>query len=332
MKFLVTGGSGFIGSHISELLLKEGFEVVIFDNLSRKGVESNIKWLKNNFNNIEFIKSDIRNYVEIKEAAKGCDAIFHTAAQVAVTDSVTNPKEDFEINALGTLNVLESARLNDCSVLFCSTNKVYGNNVNKIDLVENEKRYDFKEMQGIDENFPIDAKEHTPYGCSKLCSDQYVRDYSDVYGLKTIVNRMSCIYGKRQFGNTDQGWVVHFIKSILMNEEITIYGDGKQVRDVLFGNDVAKLYYEQYKNIKNKSGEVFNVGGGKENTMSLLELIEIIENMFKIKAKIKFSDWRPADQKVYYSNINKVKTNFKWQPETSPIDGIRKVSEWVLNK
>jgi len=326
---LITGGAGFVGSNLADYLLEKGEEVIVFDDLSRKGVDKNLEWLRSR-HKFEFIKGDVKNRDLLIKTAKDCELIFHTAAQVAVTTSVQDPVKDFETNAVGTFNALEAARKNNCSVIFCSTNKVYGDNVNRIPLLEKELRYEFAENKdGVREDFPLDAREHTPYGSSKLAADQYVRDYSVIYGIPTVVNRMSCIYGTRQFGTTDQGWVVHFIKSAIMNQPLTIYGDGKQVRDILFVRDLVELFEKESTEIKRLSGEAYNVGGGTKNVISLLELISILEELTGRKISYKFSDWRPADQKVYYSDIRKVNKELGWSPKVGFREGIKKTFDWV---
>ena len=327
---LITGGCGFIGSNLAENLLEKKNEVTIIDNLFRKGTEKNLEWLKSNYD-FKMIKKDIRDDKAVEEAAKGCNVIFHTAAQTAVTTSLKNPKEDFEINTLGTVNVLEAARKHDCSVIFCSTNKVYGKNVNDIPILEKENRYEFSGdfKEGVDEKFPIDSSEHTPYGSSKLAADQYVRDYASVYGIKTIINRMSCIYGTRQFGTVDQGWVVHFILSTILEKPLTIYGNGKQVRDILFVSDLVNLFEKEYEKIHQFSGNAYNIGGSKQNTISLLELMEILEKALNKKIKYEFSEWRAADQKVFYSDISKAKKDFNWEPKVSSEEGVSKTLEWI---
>jgi CDP-paratose 2-epimerase len=336
MRILITGGTGFIGCNLADYFLRKGNEVIVFDNLSRKGAEKNLEWLKQNHkkNRLTFVKDDIRNFTILKNICKDVEAIFHTAAQVAVTTSVKNPREDFEINALGTLNVLEAARLvnTNPSIIFFSTNKVYGNNVNKIPLVERETRYEFADEKyrfGIPEDFPTDASEHTPYGVSKYAADLYVRDYTAIYGLPTVTFRCSCMYGTRQFGNEDQGWVAHFVISSIFNKPLTIYGDGKQVRDVLYVDDVNRLVEYSLVNISKIKGEVFNIGGGPENTLSLLELISILEKYLGKKVRYTFSDWRPADQKVYISDIRKAEKMFEWRPIVKPEEGVRKLINWV---
>jgi CDP-paratose 2-epimerase len=330
---LITGGAGFIGCNLADYFLNGRFEVKVFDNLSRKGTEKNIEWLKSNHKTgFEFIKNDIRNFDSLLEATENIDIIFHTAAQVAVTTSIENPREDFEINALGTLNVLEAARQSnsDPIIVFTSTNKVYGNNVNKIPLIEKDTRYEFADpnyKEGIPENFSTDAEEHTPYGSSKYTADIYIRDFFNIYGLKTVTFRMSCIYGTRQFGNEDQGWVSYFIISSFFNKPIVIYGDGKQVRDVLYIDDLIRSFELAYQNIKKTKGKVYNIGGGAKNTMSLLELLNMLKNL-GLNPKYKFDKWRPADQKVYISDIKKAK-EFDWAPEITPKEGVKKLLNWV---
>jgi CDP-paratose 2-epimerase len=332
-RILITGGAGFVGCNLADYFLKKGYEVTVFDNLSRKGTEKNLEWLRTNHKtNFEFIKNDIREFNSIVDAVKDKDFIFHTAGQVAVTTSVKNPREDFEINALGTFNLLEAARQSnsDPIIVFTSTNKVYGNNVNKIPLLEKEKRYEFDEtkcMDGIPEDFPTDADEHTPYGSSKYAADIYARDFFAIYGLRTITFRMSCIYGTRQFGNEDQGWVAHFTISSFFNRPIVIYGDGKQVRDVLFVDDLVKAFELACEGIKKTKGEVYNIGGGIKNTISLLELFDLLKS-FGLSPKYTFDDWRPADQKVYISKVKKA-TEFGWKPNISPEQGVKKLLEWI---
>lgn len=338
MKVLITGGAGFVGSHVAEYYARKGGEVIIFDNLSRAmllghdaaNVMYNWNYLKSNYNNIELIKSDIRDTKKIGGAARGADVIIHAAAQTAVTTSLADPKVDFEINALGTFNVLEAARLNDSAVVYCSTNKVYGENVNRIPVVEEEKSYRFgdkKHEKGISEDFPIDKAWHTPYGCSKLVGDLYAQDYAHGYGLKTGVFRMSCIYGERQFGVEDQGWVAWFSIATLLGKPITIYGDGKQVRDVLYIGDLVQAYDAFLKS--NLTHGLFNTGGGPNNTLSLLKLLDLLEDLTGKKSEIKFAGWRPADQKVYISDISKAKRELGWVPKIDPKGGVKKMINWI---
>jgi CDP-paratose 2-epimerase len=339
MRVLITGGAGFIGSHVVEYYAIKGDEVVILDNLSRTEILGKVigdplynwNYLKR-YANVKLVKGDIRNSEQVKEAAKDVNAILHVAAQVAVTTSIANPRIDFEINTLGTFNVLEVARLEDASLIFASTNKVYGENVNKIPIVEKETRYEYTDprfIEGIPETFPIDLTGHSPYGCSKLAADIYVQDYAYTYGLKTGVFRMSCIYGERQFGVEDQGWVSWFTIATLTGKPITIYGNGKQVRDVLYIGDLIDVF-DKFLN-SNLKHEVFNIGGGPKNTLSLLELLEMLKKMSGMNPKISFTEWRPADQKVYISNINKAKILLNWEPKTTPENGIRRLVNWISN-
>ena len=336
---LVTGGGGFVGSHVAEFYSKDkGSRVTVLDGLSRN------KLLNNNFGdplynwnrlkkagNISMIKGDIRNYETVKKAAKGVDAIIHIAGQVAVTSSLKNPRSDFEVNALGTLNVLEAARQNDATVAFTSTNKVYGENVNKIHVRQGKTRYEFSSKEyskGIPEGFQIDLAGHSPYGCSKLAAEINVQDYADTYGMKTGVLRMSFIYGDRQFGIEDLGWVAWFKIATLLGKKLTIYGDGKQVRDVLYVDDLVRAF-DLFLKKKSLKHEVFNIGGGVKNTLSLLELLDILRDITRKKIEVKYSDWRTADQKVYISNISKAKKIFGWEPKVTPREGVQKLASWA---
>lgn len=340
MRILITGGLGFIGSHAASYYAEKGNEIIIIDNFSRAKIFGlsnktslyNLEYLKNNFSNVNFINGDIRDFDLIKENMKDIDIVIHTAAQVAVTTSIKDPRTDFEINALGTFNILETARLSNSnpSIIFCSTNKVYGSNVNKIPVKEYETRYCFtdeKFLNGIPENFPIDLCEHTPYGCSKLVGDLYAQDYARTYGLKIGVFRMSCIYGEKQFGIEDQGWIAWFTIATLTDKPIIIYGDGKQVRDVLYISDLIEAYDAFIKS--NLKHEVFNIGGGPENTLSLLELINLLKELTGKETKIFFDKWRIGDQKVYISNISKAYEKLGWKPKINPRKGIKRIIEWV---
>lgn len=333
MRVLVIGGAGFVGSNLANHFLKGGNDVTVLDNLSRRGTANNLKWLEvTHGKKLNFINADIRNFESIRPGFKDIDVIFHTAAQVAVTTSVKDPRLDFDINALGTFNVLEAARLSnsDPRLVFTSTNKVYGNNVNDVSLSEGKTRYSFSDPKfknGIPEWFSTDANEHTPYGVSKYSADLYVRDYFEIFGLKTVTFRMSCIYGTRQFGNEDQGWVAHFVISSIFGRPLTIFGDGKQVRDVLFIDDLVRAFELASSNIKITKGKAYNIGGGVSNTISLLELLTILKNLGH-EAKVTFSDWRPADQKVYISDVTKA-AEFGWKPKISPEEGVNKLAQWI---
>lgn len=331
MKVLITGGAGFIGSNLAYDYAKNCHEVVIFDNLSRNGTELNMEWLTQNNDNIVLFNGDIRIKTDIKECFDmhgKFDIIFHLAAQVAVTTSVTNPQEDFEINAFGSFNLLEVIRMkNDKAiVLYTSTNKVYGGMEN-IEIIEKDGRYIYKDYpNGISENECLDF--HSPYGCSKGAADQYFIDYSRIYGLKTIVFRQSCIYGYRQFGIEDQGWVAWFTIASIYDKDISIFGDGMQVRDVLFIDDLIEAYKMSIANIEITSGQAYNIGGGYFN-MSLLELLSYLEDFFDKKINYKFDDWRPGDQKVFIADISKAKNDFGWEPKIGAKDGVKKLASWV---
>lgn len=336
MKYLVIGGGGFIGSHICESLLLDNDEVILYDNFSRakllnqasKNTDYNANYLIKKFpSNLKIMKNDVLDYESLSTAAKNCDVIFNVAAQVAVTTSVVDPMTDFKTNTQGALNVLEAARKNNCAVIFTSTNKVYGNKVNEIQVKENEKRYSYEAQEGIGESFGIDHTHHSPYGCSKLAADLYVQEYHHQYGLKTGVFRMSAIYGSRQFGAEDQGWVSWMIIRSILNKVITIFGDGKQVRDLLYVTDLVDLF-KKFLSSNLKHG-VFNTGGGKENTLSILELLDLIEIITGKRPKTEFSNWRPADQKVYISDISKLEKTLNWKPETSPKEGVKNLIDWV---
>jgi CDP-paratose 2-epimerase len=326
---LITGGAGFIGSNLAEYYLKQGLKVIIYDNLSRKGSEKNILWLKSAYPSIKFIQADILDFDKLKRSINQIDILFHFAGQVAVTNSVDNPKKDFDVNALGTLNILEAARTQREApiIVYASTNKVYGG-MDDVDIIEGTKRYSFRKYNnGINESFPLNF--HSPYGCSKGAGDQYVRDYARIYGLKTIVFRQSCIYGRRQFGNEDQGWVAHFIRKVLKNKPIIIYGNGKQVRDLLYIDDLISAYLRSLKNIKKSSGQIFNIGGGVKNSVSLLEFLEMMEKKIGAKINISYQNWRPGDQKIYISDNRKAKKTFGWNPTTFVEIGIERLLNWI---
>lgn len=337
MKVLVTGGAGFVGSHVAEFYAKKGDEVIAYDNLSRasllkksdKNSMYNWNFLKE-FKNVELVRADILDTRKLESASRDADIIIHAAAQTAVTTSIKDPRSDFEVNAIGTFNVLEAARKNNVNqVLYCSTNKVFGENVNKIKVQETEKRYLFEQKfsKGIPETYEIDLNEHTPYGCSKLTGDLYVQEYAHLYGIKTGVFRMSCIYGTRQFGVEDQGWVAWFTIATVLGKPLTIFGDGKQVRDVLYVSDLVAIF-DSFVNSKLKHG-VFNIGGGPSNTLSLLELLELLEKFTDKKSQLSFDDWRPSDQRVYISDITNAKKALGWNPKTPPTEGVKNLVEWV---
>jgi len=329
---LITGGAGFIGSNYAARCLARGEKVVIFDNLSRRGADRNIEWLSDRFDRkaFELVREDIRNAAAIQDAARGADKIVHLAAQVAVTTSVTDPRTDFEINAGGTFNALEAARLSGRkpAFLYASTNKVYGG-MEDVEVVELQTRYDYKDLpDGASELQPLDF--HSPYGCSKGSGDQYVRDYHRIYDLPTIVFRQSCIYGTRQFGVEDQGWLAWFIIAAITGRPITIYGNGKQVRDVLFIEDLLDAYDAAFTHLDQSAGQVFNIGGGRENSISVwAEFGSLLENMLGKPVRTKNRDWRPGDQPVFISDIRKANDLLKWTPKVKLEQGIRRLYDWV---
>ncbi|PKO15323.1 CDP-paratose 2-epimerase [candidate division BRC1 bacterium HGW-BRC1-1] len=330
--YLITGGCGFIGSNLANTLLADGEKVTVFDNLARKGTARNLEWLESQKRDgFEFIRGDIRDADAIAAAvrAHSYDAIFHFAGQVAVTTSVTNPREDFDVNALGTFNTLEAVRLAGIKVpfLFTSTNKVYGG-MEDIPVVDRGTQYDYDGLpNGVPESRGLDF--HSPYGCSKGAADQYVRDYGRIYDIPTVVFRMSCQYGPRQFGNEDQGWVAHFIIAAHKGRDLNIFGDGKQVRDILYVEDLVRAFRMAAKEIAKTSGQIYNIGGGRANTISLLELVAQLETLVGHKVPMHFGDWRPGDQPVYISDISKAEAGFGWSPSISKHEGVEKLHAWV---
>ncbi len=332
MSILVTGGAGFVGCHLVHDLLGDNRKVTVLDSLSRRGSERNLEWLQRQHpdGDLRFVKGDVRDPQAVKSAAADVDAIYHLAGQVAVTSSVQDPRVDFEINALGTLNVLEAARQSPCQpvVMFTSTNKVYGS-MEDVALVEKDTSYEYRDLpDGIPESRPLDF--HSPYGCSKGAADQYVRDYARIYGLRTVVFRMSCIYGPRQFGNEDQGWLAHFIISAGTGAPITIYGDGKQVRDVLFVEDLVRALRGAVDKISVTAGKVYNIGGGPANTLSVWqEFGRLLAELSGEAVTVSYRDWRPGDQPCYVSDIRNVGRDLGWKPEVDKRAGIRRLWEWV---
>jgi len=330
---LITGGSGFIGCNIADALAARGQQVRIADNLSRSGAEEHAHWLKRRHGKrIEIETVDVRDTEAIKRAVRDASAVLHLAGQVAVTTSLDRPAEDFEINARGTLNVLEAVRTTNSAapVLFASTNKVYGRLLDQKSLKRQGARYvpTREELNwGIPENAPLDF--HSPYGCSKGAADQYVTDYARVFGLRTAVLRMSCIYGPRQFGTEDQGWIAHFLLRVLHGKSIIIYGDGLQVRDALHVSDAVAAWITVLDHIDEVSGRVFNLGGGTENTVSLLELIELITELRGTRPEITFAPWRPGDQPWYVSHIRALSDALGWQPRVSLREGLRTLDAWL---
>jgi CDP-paratose 2-epimerase len=327
---LITGGAGFIGVNAAQYFHEKGWDVIVVDNLSRRGTEDNLRWLQKKAK-ITFHKTDLRDAAAIFSIVEQSrpDALLHLAAQVAVTTSVTDPRLDFEINALGSFNVLEAVRQKSphTFVVNASTNKVYGK-MEDIAVVERGGRYEYQDLRsGIDESRPLDF--HSPYGCSKGVADQYTVDYARIYGLKTVTFRQSCIFGLRQFGVEDQGWVAWFIIAAVLGKQITIYGDGKQIRDILHVKDLIRAYEAAIERRDAVAGQIFNIGGGPQYTMSLLELLSDLQHELRKNISLEWSDWRPGDQPVYVSNIEKAKRLLDWQPEIAPIEGVTQLISWV---
>lgn len=332
MKVCITGGAGFIGCNLANYHLRQGDQVTIFDNLSRKGTKKNLSWLQENYGQqVEFIHGDIRDFDRLQIAISAeTKRVYHMAGQVAVTLSVAAPRDDFENNALGTFNVLEAVRtLAPQAILFyASTNKVYGG-MEQVSIVEEETRYSYRDFPwGISENQPLDF--HSPYGCSKGCGDQYVRDYARIYGLKTVVFRQSCIYGTRQFGVEDQGWIAHFCLAVRAGRPISIYGNGKQVRDILWIDDLVRAYEAAAERIDVTAGQIYNIGGGPDNTISIwAEFAPLLEKITGCSISVTYADWRPGDQPVYISDIRKAKQDFDWQPQVSITKGVTWLWQWI---
>ena len=328
-EMLIIGGAGFIGINAAQSFAAQGWRVTLFDNLSRKGGQSNLDWLRRR-HNVGFVKGDIRDRDALEQlfAARRYDAVLHLAAQVAVTTSVVDPREDFEINALGTLNVLEAVRLHcpRASTVFASTNKVYGK-LDDLRVIERDGRYAFEASEGVGEERPLDF--HSPYGCSKGAADQYMVDYARIYGLNTTAFRQSCIYGPRQFGVEDQGWVAWFAIAATLGRQITIYGDGRQVRDVLHVDDLVRAYALAVDNPDAVRGRAFNVGGGPGETLSLLELIALLEQRLGRRIEPAFGEWRAGDQKVYVSDIARLEQALGWRPRIGVGEGVGRLIDWV---
>ncbi len=333
---LITGGAGFIGSNVAHRLLSSGERVLILDRLSRPGVEKNLEWLtKTHGNLLDVDIADVRNYGHLQLAARDAGAVFHFAAQVAVTSSLDDPIDDFEINARGTLNLLEALRGSPtpAPLVFTSTNKVYGTLCNTA-VEKKSRRYipsdEQLEANGVSEDCSLDFC--SPYGCSKGAADQYVLDYAHSYKMPCAVFRMSCIYGPRQFGNEDQGWLAHFIIKSLARQPITIYGDGMQVRDVLFVEDLVDALLLAQENMPRIAGQAFNIGGGPRNTVSLLELLDLIRELNAGECMIRFEPWRAADQRYYVSNTAKFRSATGWEPSVNVREGVRRLYEWLATQ
>ena len=331
MRTLITGGAGFIGANLTHRLIGQGHDIVVYDNLSRRGADKNAAWLRaEHGERWALIQADIRDFDTLRQAAVDADIIYHLASQVAVTTSVLDPRHDFEVNALGTFNVLEAARLSGRKpiVIYASTNKVYGG-MEDVAVIPTATGYAYRDLpRGIPETQPLDF--HSPYGCSKGAGDQYVRDYARIYGLPTVVCRQSCIYGPRQFGIEDQGWVAWFLIAAVTGSPITIYGDGKQVRDVLWVDDLLDFYQTAVERIDVAAGQVYNVGGGPDNVLSVWsELGPMLESLIGHPIEVARAGWRPGDQRIFVADIGKAEREMGWRPKVGKQEGVRRLYEWV---
>ncbi len=332
MRFIITGVAGFIGSNLAERLIAQGHSVIGVDNLSRKGANENLERVRR-LGELSFHRGDIRDarfVSDLFSATGDCNAVFHLAGQVAVTTSIADPRDDFESNAIGTFNVLEAVRTcrMDPVVVYSSTNKVYGK-MEDLCIEDRGDRYYYADLpHGIDETRSISF--HSPYGCSKGTGDQYVIDYARIYGMRTVCLRQSCIYGINQFGIEDQGWVAWFIIAALLGKKISIYGDGKQVRDVLFIDDLLDAYQSAVYRGRAVAGQVFNIGGGSSNTLSIRELVALLEKLLGRKVDVAVEDWRAGDQKVFVADIRKAHQHLGWEPKTSIEEGITRLYSWAV--
>ena len=332
LNYLITGGAGFIGSNYVHRLLARGEKVTVYDNLSRGGASRNLAWLQEKFGEDAFrlVVGDVRDAALLTTSSREAEIIVHLAGQVAVTTSVTHPREDFEANALGTFNVVEVARLSERRplVIYASTNKVYGG-MDDVAVVEQRTRWEYQNLPfGCPETQPLDF--HSPYGCSKGTGDQYVRDYHRIYGLRSVVFRQSCIYGPRQFGIEDQGWVAWMTIAAVTGRPITIYGDGKQVRDVLYIDDLLDAYDAAVERVDTVEGQVYNLGGGSQNVMSIwAEFGPLLEKLLGKPILVARGDWRPGDQHVFYADIRKAERELGWKPRVGVDEGVRRLFEWV---
>jgi CDP-paratose 2-epimerase len=331
---LITGGAGFVATNAADRLLSSGRRVRLFDNLSRHGVEQNVRWLKDRFGDrVEFVRGDVRDDAAIRRAVRGVDQVFHFAAQVAVTTSLTDPFLDFEVNARGTLNLLEAVRACEQppSILFTSTNKVYGD-LYDVPLRRRKSRYEPADERvlerGIGESRPLDF--HSPYGCSKGAAEQYVLDYARTFGIPATVFRMSCIYGPHQFGTEDQGWVAHFLIQTLRRQPLTLYGDGLQVRDVLFVDDLVDAMLLAHEHIEDTAGDAFNMGGGPARTISLMELMDLIAEVTGERPVFALEPWRPADQRYYVSSTARFERLTGWRPRVGVRQGVERLLSWLM--
>jgi CDP-paratose 2-epimerase len=324
---LITGGAGFIGGNLARHLLAESARVTLLDNFSRTGVEHNVEMLRRIGGDLTVIEGDVRDRDRLASLVRSADEVYHLAAQVAVTTSVVDPRQDFENNLVGTFNLLEAIRMaaHHPFVLFTSTNKVYGD-LAYLPLNESASRYSFCDREGVNEEQPLDF--HSPYGCSKGASDQYVRDYARIYGIPAVVFRMSCIAGPQQFGNEDQGWLAHFLYSVLAERPITIFGDGRQVRDILNVGDLVEAMSLARTHLKRTAGEIYNIGGGAKNAASLLEVLNLLAALTGKKPQISFESPRVGDQKIFITDHRKFTHTTGWSPRHSLHDTVAHMMAW----
>lgn len=327
---LITGGAGFIGSNLADSLLKAGEWVIILDNLGRDGVDLNLEWLvATHGSRVRFERGDVTDTGKVTSLVREARRVYHLAAQVAVTTSLANPRLDLSSNLLGTFNVLEAARsmATPPAILFTSTNKVYGE-LGGVPVEKNGASYQYGDRRpGISEGAPLDF--HSPYGCSKGAADQYVRDYARIFDLPTVVFRMSCIYGTRQFGTEDQGWVAHFARAIMNHTPITIFGDGCQVRDVLWVGDLVEAMQKAMDYAERTPGEVFNIGGGQRNAVSVRRVVDYLMEITGIEVPLLMSGWRPGDQRIYVSDTTLAERRLGWRPTVSWATGLERLLDWI---
>lgn len=331
---LVTGGAGFIGGHAAHHFLDRGWKVTVFDNLARIGSDVTLEWLRSHpaQDRFHFVQGDVRDFDAVAPLVAQADAVLHAAGQTAVTTSVVDPRDDFEINALGTFNVLEGLRLSkrpdhNPVLLYTSTNKVYGG-MEDTGVVLRDNHYGYADLpHGVPESQPLDF--HSPYGCSKGSADQYVRDYARIYGLNTTVFRQSCIYGTWQFGTEDQGWLAHFTIAAVLDLPLTIYGDGMQVRDALYITDLVAAFEAAFDHPQIVAGQVFNMGGGPHRSISLLDLIDQLNTLRGRPMQVRYADWRPGDQRVFIADTRKAHQQLGWTAQVSVQDGVRRLYDWV---
>jgi CDP-paratose 2-epimerase len=327
---LITGGAGFIGTNLADRFLRDGHSVIVYDNLSRAGVDANLRWLREKHGDkVIPVIADVRERDVLRRVVNRAAAVYHFAAQVAVTNSLIDPVYDFQVNAFGTLTLLEELRVlkNPPPLIFTSTNKVYGS-LDDLPISPDTTRYEISSHpHGIDESRSLEL--HSPYGCSKGAADQYVLDYARSYGLPTLVFRMSCIYGPHQMGTEDQGWIAHFVRSALEGKPITLYGDGMQIRDALYVGDLVEAFLLAWQHMPTLRGQAFNIGGGPQNVTSLIELVKRIEMLHGKPMDVAYAPWRTGDQRYYVSDVRKFGRATGWEPRTPFPVGLTRLYDWL---